>query len=210
MAYTLTGKKCGVIRFVETENGTITKESLSTSTKITDNPIEDGSSITDHVFNNPDQFSISGVAIGKSNDIQSRLNAMIAKGDIITYAGRIRVDNLVIQSFTPDYSYQNKNGFGFSISFKKVKISTSEYVEMGAAPLMSKQDAGKSGSTGSTAAKTASKTDSAVKADGLKTTVSTTISTSAYTDYVNKYNSKPASSTGPASRNTPSYTGIGK
>ena len=196
MAYTLTGRKYGTIRFIETETGTVTKETLSASNKITDNPIEDGSNINDHVFNNPDQFSITGIAVGSANDIKSKLDIMKEKADVITYAGRIRIDNLVIQSYTPDYTSKNKNGFGFSVSFKKVKISASEYTAMGAAPLMSRQDAGKSDMN-----------TSAVKADGLKTTVSTSISTSAYTNYVNRYNSKPASP-GMQNRTNPSYSGV--
>ena len=189
MAYTLTGKKNGVIRFTEAETGTITKESLSTSNKITDNPIEDGSNINDHVFNNPDQFSITGTAIGNAGEIKSKLDAMKEKGDIITYSGRIRIDNLVIQNWSPAYDSKNKNGFEFTVSFKKIKISTSEYVEMGAVPLMSRQDKAPG-----------------VKADGLKTTVSTQISTSAYADYVNQYNSKPANNA--ITKNNPSYNGV--
>jgi len=198
MAYTLTGEKCGTIRFMP-DNGTITKESLPMSVKITSNPIEDGSEINDHAFNSPDQFSISGTVIGSENDVNEKLKAMTEKHDKITYSGRIRVDSLVIQNYTPAYSSKNKNGFEFSVSFLKIKTVTAEYVEMGAVPLMSKQDAGKSASTVNA---------SAVKADGLKTTVSASISTSAYSDYVNQYNSKPASDSGAASRATPSYTGI--
>jgi hypothetical protein len=199
MAYTLTGRKCGTVRFTETETGTVTRETLSASTKITDNPIEDGSNINDHVFNNPDQFSISGAAIGNAGEIQSKLNGMKEQGDIITYSGRIRIDSLVIQSWSPSYDSKNKNGFGFTVSFKKVKVSTSEYVEMGAVPLRSRQDNGKSESSINTAA---------VKSDGLKTTVSASISTSAYMDYVNQYNSKPASSSGISGN--PSYNGVSK
>ena len=38
--------------------------------------------------------------------------------------------------------------------------------------------------------------------------VSETISSSAYAAYVNSYNSKPASSSGPATRATASYNGV--
>lgn len=48
----------------------------------------------------------------------------------------------------------------------------------------------------------------ATRSDGLKTTVSANISASAYAQYVNGYNSKQSSSSGPATRQTPSYSGV--
>ena len=63
MGYRLTGSKCGTVRF-DPDTGTINKESLTRSSKITENAIEDGGSINDHVIRNPEQFSIGGILIG--------------------------------------------------------------------------------------------------------------------------------------------------
>ena len=49
MAYTLTGRKGGTVRFVPFENGVVEKESESYSSSVTSNPVEDGADINDHV-----------------------------------------------------------------------------------------------------------------------------------------------------------------
>ena len=51
MAYTLTGRKGGTVRFVPFENGVVEKESESYSSSVTSNPVEDGADINDHVNN---------------------------------------------------------------------------------------------------------------------------------------------------------------
>lgn len=200
MAYILKGKKCGAVRFEPFEDidGVVSKESVSMSSKITDNPIEDGSNINDHVFRNPEQYQLSGIVVG-GQEAFALLTDMWKKGDILTYEGRIRVEDVVIQSFSPNFGPENKKGFGFSLALKKVNIGSAEYMPAGEAPLMSQQDKGKAASNMKTAA---------TKADGLKTTVSTSISSSAYTSYVNSYSSKPAGSAGPSTRKTPGNSGL--
>ena len=47
LGYRLTGEKCGSIRF-EPDTGTINKEGITMSSKMTENAIEDGSSLNDH------------------------------------------------------------------------------------------------------------------------------------------------------------------
>ena len=49
MAYTLTGRKGGTVRFVPFQTGVVEKESESYSSSVTSNPIEAGSEINDHV-----------------------------------------------------------------------------------------------------------------------------------------------------------------
>lgn len=188
MAYTLKGKKCGTVRFAPT-GGTVTKESLNKTSKVTSNPVEQGADINDHVVTNPAQLSLTGVVVG-GQSAADRLDAMWKKGDLITYAGRNRIDSLVITSLKMDSDAKNKNGFSFSLTFQRVNISSSEYVALGEKPLMSQQDGG------------------GLKNDGLKTVSENTISSGAYKDYVDSYNNKPASSSGPASRQSPSYSGI--
>ena len=64
MAYTLTGRKGGTVRFVPFENGVVEKESESYSSSITSNPVEDGADINDHVNNAAGQLTISGTIVG--------------------------------------------------------------------------------------------------------------------------------------------------
>jgi len=195
MAYTLSGQKCGTIRFVAMSNGTVTKESVSRSSKVTTNPIETGSDINDHVVKDPEKFTLTGVVIGGSGEAE-KLKAMWDKRDILTYTGRTRVSSMVITSYKEDKSADNARGFGFNITLQKVTFTSPAYVPVGEAPLMSQQDAGSNGSP------------AASQQAGLNTTVSTTISSGAYSDYINSYNNKPASSAGPTMRSSPSYNGV--
>ena len=198
MAYTLTGEKCGTVRFEASRNGTINGETFTHSSKVTQNPIEGGANINDHVFRNPAGLQIKGTVIGGQN-AHDRLMAMWKKGDIITYEGRVRIGNLVITNISENFGPENRNGFNFTATFQVVSFGSAEYSAFGTFPMMSQQDSGKAAPGMNT---------SATRSDCLKTTSSTSISTSAYTQYVNRYNNKPSSSSGPATRQTPSYSGI--
>ena len=191
MAYTITGRKCGTVRFEPKTVGNIQTEQVSMSSKVTSNPIESGGDINDHVIKDPMKFTISGVIIG-GQQAQSTLQNMRERRD----------SNLVITSLTFDASAKNAKGCSFKATFQQVNISSAEVVEVGAYPTMTQQDSGKSSSNPTQTKKTSS--------DGLKTTVSSTISSSAYAQYVSSYDSKPASSSGPASRATPSYNGTAR
>ena len=198
--YTLVGAKCGTVRF-SSEIGVVNKEVVSRSSNITDNPVEGGGSISDHVFRQPRTFQLTGTVADGAAAI-SVLDAMWKKGDILTYTGRNCIANLVIQQFQSTHAADNRKGFSFTATLKQITIGTSE--ASGTAQMMSAQDTASS-SKGTKSSSQTSKT----KADGLKTTTSEMISSSAYSKYVNTYNSKPASSAGPTSRATPSNTGRG-
>lgn len=200
MAYVLTGKKCGIVRFQPHTgiDGVVNKESTTKSSTITDNSVEDGSDLNDHVIRKPELHQINGIVVG-GQEALDRLDKMWKTGDIISYEGRTRIKDAVIQNFTATFGADNKKGFGFSLTLKKINIGKAEYMAAGETPLMSQQDKGKSANGTNTAA---------IKADGLKTTASTNISSSAYASYVSTYNSKPASSAGPSTRSTPSNTGL--
>ena len=191
--YTLEGKKCGTVRFEE-NMGTVNKETVSRSSTVTDNPVEGGESISDHVFRQPRTIQIAGTVVDGAAAI-SVLDAMWKKGDVLTYTGRNRIDNLVIQQLQSTHDPKNRKGFNFTATLKQITVGSSE--DSGTADMMSVQDK-KATATPQTAA---------TRADGLKTTMSETISASAYASYINSYNSKPASSAGPSSRATPSNTG---
>ena len=143
MAYTLIGQRSGTIRFVPLQNGLVEKESESYSSSVTSNPIENGSSINDHVNNEAGTLSISGTIIGGESAINA-LKAMRDSRDILTYIGVSRVTNLVFTSLKFDRSYKNKNGAAFSATFKRIQMTAPEYVPMGESLPMTSQDMGKS------------------------------------------------------------------
>lgn len=201
--YTLEGAKCGTVRF-EPFKGVVTKETVNRQSTITDNPVEGGGNINDHVFKSPLTFQIAGTVADGAAAVAA-LNRMWTMGDILTYTGRNRISNLVIQNLQTTHDAANMNGFTFTATLKQITIGSSE--NSGTAEMMSDQDAAAAASAGPAVSTASSSQTSKTRADGLKTTVSTTISSSAYASYVASYNSKPASSSGPSSRATPTNTG---
>ena len=195
MAYTLTGRRGGTGRFVPLQNGVVEKESESYSSAVTSNPIENGSSINDHVNNEAGTFSISGTIIGGEGAVNA-LKAMRDARDILTYAGVSRVTNLVFTSLKFDRSSKNKNGASFSATFKRIQTTAPEYVPMGESLPMTSQDMGKSDDP--QLAKTANA--------GMNTVYLQSVSTESQERYVAAY-TQPSSSA-PLTRVTGSYSGL--
>ena len=195
MAYTLTGRRGGTVRFVPLQNGVVEKESESYSSAVTSNPIENGSSINDHVNNEAGTFSISGTIIGGEGAVNA-LKAMRDARDILTYAGVSRVTNLVFTSLKFDRSSKNKNGASFSATFKRIQTTAPEYVPMGESLPMTSQDMGKSDDP--QLAKTANA--------GMNTVYLQSVSTESQERYVAAY-TQPSSSA-QLTRVTGSYSGL--
>lgn len=195
--YRLIGRKSGTVSFTNV-TGTVTQETLTKTSKITSNAIEDGSSIEDHVYLNPEQLQIEGVVVKNYSSYRSALENMWKSRDLVTYEGQIRVTDYVITNLQIKNSAGNRDGFRFTATLQKANIVSSQYVELGASMLMSDQDAKE---------KTAAPAQtSKVKASGLQTTVSQQISQSAYAAYVNSYNG--GSSSGPSQRGATGYNGV--
>lgn len=195
MAYTLTGSKGAVVRFNPRENGVVEKESESYSSSVTSNPIENGSSLNDHVNNEAGTFSISGTIIGGEGAINA-LKSMRDSRDIIAYTGASRINNLVFTSLKFDRTSKNQTGASFSASFKRVQITSPEYVPMGESLPMTSQDAGK------TSDPQLAKTSNA----GLTMTSSQSVS-AASADRHNAAYTQPSSSA-PLTRTTGGYSGL--
>jgi len=195
MAYTLTGKKSGTVRFEPRSTGLVEKESESYSSSVTSNPIEEGAEINDHVNNASGTLSISGTIIGGDGAI-SALKAMRAMREPLTYIGVTRMSNLVFTSLKFDRSYKNKNGAAFTATLKQLQLSSSGYVPMDGELPMTSQDAGKSDDQ-----------QLAVTANyGLTVVSIQTVSSSSEKTYQAAY-TQPSSSA-PLTRQTGSYDGL--
>ena len=142
MAYILTSRKGGTVRFEALKNGVVEKESESYSSTVTSNPIENGAEINDHVNNASGTLNLSGVIIGGNSAINT-LKAMRASRDIITDIGATRMSNLVFTSLKFDRTSKNMNGATFTATLKQVQISSAEYVPMDGELPMTSQDDGK-------------------------------------------------------------------
>lgn len=195
MAYTLTGTKGATVRFNPMENGIVEKESETYSSSVTSNPIENGSNINDHVNNDAGTFSISGTIIGGESAINA-LKAMRDSRDIITYTGAARINNLVFTSLKFDRSAKNGTGASFSANFKRVQITSPEYVPMGESLPMTSQDVGKSKD------QQLAKTSNA----GLTTASTQSVSAASLERHDAAY--KQPSSSAPLTRTTGGYSGL--
>lgn len=195
MAYTLTGRKGGAVRFVPFQTGVIEKESESYSSSVTSNPIEAGSEINDHVNNAAGTLNISGTIVGGDSAINV-LKAMRDSRDLITYTGVTRMSNLVFTSIKFDRTSKNKNGASFSATLKQVQVTASGYVSVNAVEPMIDQDRGKN--SDAQLAKTASA--------GLTTVALQSVSFASAENYREAY--KGSYSSAPLMRVTGGYNGL--
>ena len=195
MAYTLTGRKGGTVRFVPMQNGIVEKETESYSSSVTSNPVEDGADINDHVNNAAGQLAISGTIVGGDSAINA-LKAMRDSRDILTYIGVTRMSNLVFTGLKFDRSHKNKNGASFTATLKQILTTAPEYVPMDAEETMTAQDSGKSDDA-----------QLAVTANaGMKTVALQSVSSASADQYRAAY-SEPSSSA-PLTRTTGGYNGL--
>lgn len=197
MAYTLTGEKCGTVRFDAEKTGIISAESEQGTSKVTSNPVEQGADINDHVVNDPDKYTLTGVLIGGDASMEM-LRRMRREKDVLTYTGRIRIESCVIISLKYELSAKNRDGCSITLQLQALHRSTADYVASGER-LMSAQDAA------AEKAVPASQTRAA-RADGLRTVATQSISSSAYAEYVRGYASGKTSGAGPTDRSTAAYS----
>lgn len=195
MAYTLTGRRGGTVRFVPSQNGLIEKESESYSSTVTSNPIEDGAEINDHVNNASGQLSLAGTIIGGDSAINA-LKEMRASRDILTYIGKTRMTNLVFTSLKFDHTYKNRDGASFTATLKQIQTSSSEYIPAGESLPMTSQDAGRA--TDQQLAKTSNA--------GLTTVSLQSVSSASVERYADAYTGP--SSSAPLTRRTGGYDGL--
>ena len=172
MSYILSGDS-GTVVFDRT--GTITNESPTMSSQVTSNPIEGGGKITDHAVLDPIKFSI----------------------DLLTYRGAEAFNNLLITNLKRTRTPDNAAGFGFTVSFQQITITSAAFVDI-QAPAMSQQDA--SVPVAASAAKSAKPTTQ----NGLVTTGSD------YAAYVASFNSKNTNPSVATGRTNPSYAGYNR
>lgn len=192
MSYILSGDS-GTVVFDRT--GTITNESPTMSSQVTSNPIEGGGKITDHAVLDPIKFSITGIVSTAAG--YATLEAMWRNRDLLTYRGAEAFNNLLIINLKRTRTPDNAAGFGFTVSFQQITITSAAFVDI-QAPAMSQQDA--SAPVAASAAKSAKSTTQ----NGLVTTGSD------YAACVASFNSKNTNPSVATGRTNPSYAGYNR
>ena len=121
MSYMLIGSTSTVV-FEKT--ATVTDESPTMSSQVTSSPIEGGGKITDHAVLDPIKFTITGVVASPAE--YAALEAMWRGRELLTYRGAEAFDNLLITSLKRTRSKDNLGGYGFTIAFQQITITSAE------------------------------------------------------------------------------------
>ena len=109
-------------------------ESPSYKVDIPTHPVENGIDVSDHVKRQAVAFSIDGIITGDDHqDREKRIVDAMNRGAILYYNGVKKMANVLIESFTPDYSKDIRNGFAFSMNLVEVRIVRSKTVTVVAA-----------------------------------------------------------------------------
>lgn len=98
---------------------------------ITDNAVEKGQDVSDHVKQESSIIDIVGVMIG--DDAATKLSALRKyqkEGKLLTYIGRNIYDNMAIQTIDRSHGKQISNGFAYNITLKQVRIAAAKEVEI--------------------------------------------------------------------------------
>ncbi|ASS66373.1 MULTISPECIES: phage baseplate protein [unclassified Paenibacillus] len=98
-------------------------ESSGFSAEITEQPVEQGVSLTDHVQRGPRSLSVSGRVVGpQAAEIHKYLMQAYEGGKLVQYTGRVAFRGL-IASFSSDRNYSVADGFTYSLELREVLIA---------------------------------------------------------------------------------------
>lgn len=116
--------KLGNVRFT-----VLSSENITQSADVTDNPVENGQDVSDHVKQQPTQLSLSGLIVGENDrNRYERLIGFKEKGQRINYFGRETHKSMVITNLNRNYGKSNKTGFAFNIDLKQVRVGTAKNI----------------------------------------------------------------------------------
>ncbi|TDF92163.1 phage baseplate protein [Paenibacillus piri] len=108
---------------------TVESEEPSHEIDVTEQPIEDGIDIMDHVRAKAKTMSISGFIVGDdAAQIRQNILNLHQAGSIIEYIGRNYFVG-IITSFQSTHNHQVANGLSFSATLKEVRVAKSSYLE---------------------------------------------------------------------------------
>lgn len=104
----------------------VESESIREDNIITDHPVEKGENVSDHARNEPTYIDISGVMTEEAANKLQQLKQYRKDRTILTYTGRNIYDNLVIERFGREHGKQNRYGYSFNITLKRIRIATAK------------------------------------------------------------------------------------
>ncbi|MDR4997896.1 phage baseplate protein [Brevibacillus parabrevis] len=103
--------------------------------EVTDQPVEIGIDVSDHVQRKPYTIDISGFIVGDdAAQIREKIKAIAEKGELVEFQGRNLFSGRIV-SFATSHTNRIANGFAFSLSMKEIRIAKTSYVETLPAPI---------------------------------------------------------------------------
>lgn len=130
------------VKLGDVEFTVVEVENVKDSATVTDNPVESGQDVSDHVKQNPSYINIRGQIIG--DDAASKLQMLKkykSEGALLKYVGRNMYGNMVIEDIDRVHGVKNRTGFSFDIKLKQVRIATAKEVQIKVAnPSTKRQD----------------------------------------------------------------------
>ncbi|HAA4682696.1 TPA_asm: hypothetical protein GEU05_06005 [Listeria monocytogenes] len=106
-----------------------TNESESSPVTVTDNPVETGSPISDHVQRETKTLEISGFLLGSTAEKDyTTLVGYMEKGTIISFKGRVYFKNILISNLSRSYN-TIKNGFEITVSLRELRRVSTPWVQ---------------------------------------------------------------------------------
>jgi CRISPR/Cas system-associated endonuclease Cas1 len=119
------------------------------SVKTTDQPVEEGVDIVDHVQAQPKRMEITGVVTGSDASMSlKRLEAYQTNGTMVQYTGRNGFTDVIIESFNSVHDATNKGAFNFTITLKQIRIASAAAVVRLKIPQKARAQVGKKGNKG--------------------------------------------------------------
>lgn len=106
-----------------------TNESESSPFTITDNPVETGSPVSDHVQRETKTLEISGFLLGATAEKDyATLKSYAEKGTIVSFRGRVYFKNVIISNLSKSYN-TIKNGFEITVSLRDLRRASTPWVK---------------------------------------------------------------------------------
>lgn len=111
------------------------QESKSPSVTITQNPVETGKPLTDHVQVNPDTFTVSGFLMDPdAQKNYDKLVGLMKNGTQVTFVGRTIAKDVLISDCQATYTGDTANGIGISVTLSEVRIAKTPLVKVQTTP----------------------------------------------------------------------------
>ncbi|MGJ0848193.1 phage baseplate protein [Tissierella praeacuta] len=119
------------VKLGDVEFTVVEVENVKDSANITDNPVESGQDVSDHIQQNPSYINIKGQMIGENapSDLE-KLKQYMKDGELLTYIGRNIYKNMVIEDIDRIHGVQNKTGYSFDIKLKQIRIAVAKEIEI--------------------------------------------------------------------------------